>query len=107
MIKIRLARVGRHKEPIYRIVCADHKYARDGRYISWLGQYNPAKGIASAELNEEETIKCLNNGAQYSGTVKAILEAKGLIKKAKEAKPEVKKEGKIAKTASPKANKGE
>lgn len=86
MIKIRLARVGRHKEPIYRIVCADHKYARDGRYITWLGNYNPVNGVASAEINEEETIKCLINGAQYSDTVKAILDAKGLIKKAKEAK---------------------
>ena len=101
MIKIRLARVGRHKEPLYRIVCADHKYARDGRYISWLGTYNPKEGIDKVVIDEEETIKAINSGAQYSDTVKAILEAKGLIKKAKETRTVTKK----AKTTSTKSGK--
>ncbi len=102
-VKIRLTRIGRHKDPIYRIVAADHKYARDGRYIEQVGYYDPSKGIENATLNEELVIKWLNQGAQYSDTIKAILSNKGLIKKAKENKGEVVKKAKVVKTASPKA----
>lgn len=102
-VKIRLTRIGRHKDPIYRIVAADHKYARDGRYIEQVGYYDPSKGIENATLNEELVIKWLNQGAQYSDTIKAILSNKGLIKKAKENKGEVVKKAKVVKTAGPKA----
>lgn len=101
-VKIRLTRIGRHKDPIYRIVAADHKYARDGRYIEQVGYYDPSKGIENATLNEELVIKWLNQGAQYSDTIKAILTNKGLIKKAKENRGEVLKKAKVTKTASPK-----
>ncbi len=101
-VKIRLTRIGRHKDPIYRIVAADHKYARDGRYIEQVGYYDPSKGIENATLNEELIIKWLNQGAQYSDTIKAILTNKGLIKKAKENRGEVVKKVKVTKTASPK-----
>ena len=102
-VKIRLTRIGRHKDPIYRIVAADHKYARDGRYIEQVGYYDPSKGIENATVNEELIIKWLNQGAQYSDTIKAILTNKGLIKKAKENKGEAVKKTKVVKTASPKA----
>ena len=102
-VKIRLTRIGRHKDPIYRIVAADHKYARDGRYIEQVGYYDPSKGIENATVNEELVIKWLNQGAQYSDTIKSILTNKGLIKKAKETKGEGVKKAKVVKTASPKA----
>ena len=105
-LKIRLARKGRHELPFYRIVVADSRNARDGRYIEQLGYYDPAKGINNAVVNEEVTIKWLNSGAQFSDTVKAIFNAKGLIAKAKETKVCPKK-AKVVSTKSPKAAKGE
>ena len=86
MVKIRLARKGRHELPFYRIVVADSRFTRDGRYIEQVGTYDPAKGIAAAQMNEEVALKWLVSGAQYSDTVKAILTSKGLIAKAKECK---------------------
>lgn len=80
-VKIRLTRIGRHKDPIYRIVASDHKFARDGRYIEHLGYYDPSKGIENATINEERVLAWLDNGAQYSDTIKAILSKKGLIEK--------------------------
>ena len=85
-VKIRLAREGRHQLPFYRVVVADSRYTRDGRYIENLGTYDPKNGINGANLNEEATIKWLVSGAQYSDTIKGILSAKGLIAKAKEEK---------------------
>ena len=100
-VKIRLAREGRTHLPFYRIVVADSRYTRDGRYLENLGTYDPKKGIASANLNEELTLKWLTAGAQYSDTIKGILTAKGLIAKAKEekAKTAVKK-AKVVSTKS-------
>lgn len=101
-VKIRLTRIGRHKDPIYRIVAADHKYARDGRYIEQVGYYDPAKGLENADINEEVALKWLAQGAQYSDTIKAILTSKGLIKKAKESKKEQPKKAKVVKTGAKK-----
>ena len=105
-VKIRLALKGRHESPFYRIVVADSRYARDGRYLEQLGTYDPSKGIGSANINKELAIKWINNGAQYSDTLKAIFTAKGIIVKAKEekAKNTVKK-AKVAYTKSPVAKK--
>lgn len=82
-VKIRLTREGRHEKPFYRIVAADSRYARDGRYIEQVGYYDPAKGIDSAVVYEDIAIKWLKTGAQYSDTVKAIFTSKKLIEKAK------------------------
>ena len=81
-VKIRLTRVGRHKDPIYRIVVADSRFARDGRYIEQVGYFNPsAKGAAPAlKLDNEKIMSWLNNGAQPSDTVKSILSDAGIIK---------------------------
>lgn len=105
-VKIRLTREGRHEKPFYRIVAADSRYTRDGRYIEQVGYYDPAKGIENAVVYEEIALKWLNTGAQYSGTVKAILTSKKLVEKAKENKTTVKK-AKVVSTKSSKATKKE
>ena len=90
-VKIRLTRTGRHEKPFYRVVAADSRYTRDGRFVEQLGYYDPAKGVESAVLDEEATLKWLKNGAQYSGTVKTILTSKGLIAKVKGQAPKEEK----------------
>ncbi|MFA6755956.1 MAG: 30S ribosomal protein S16 [Bacilli bacterium] len=85
-VKIRLARSGRHQTPFYRIVAADSRYSKDGRYLEQIGYYNPDKGVEGVTLNEELAIKWVNLGAQYSNTLKAILIEKGILAKAKTAK---------------------
>ena len=101
-VKIRLARAGRTHLPFYRIVVADSREARDGRFIAQIGTYDPLKGIKSATINEEVAIKYINSGAQYSDTVKAILKEKGVLVKAKEARSKVEtvKKEKVVKTKS-------
>ena len=85
-VKIRLARFGRHKDPFYRIVAADSRYARDGRYIEQIGYFDPEKGVETAFIDEELALKWLNLGATPSDTVKTIFSRKGLLKKYAEGK---------------------
>lgn len=86
MIKLRMTRIGRHKDPFYRIVAADSRFARDGRYIEQIGTYDPVKGIENAEINEELALKWLNNGAIPSDSVRAMLTSKGIMAKFAESK---------------------
>ncbi len=92
MVKIRLTRLGRHKEPYYRIVAVDSRTRRDGAYIALLGTYEPFEGKVS--INKEETMKWLNNGAQPSQTVLSMLKDEGIWKEFKAAKVSSKKETK-------------
>ncbi len=87
-VKIRLTRIGRHKDPIYRIVVADSRFARDGRYIEQVGYFNPnATGKApSLTIEREKVLKWLNNGAIPSDTVRSILSHEGIIKEFAESK---------------------
>ena len=85
-VKIRLTRIGRHKDPFYRIGAAESRYARDGRIVEQIGYFDPQKGVENAVINEELALKWLGLGAQPSDTVKAILSRKGLIKKATDSK---------------------
>ena len=85
-VKIRLTRIGRHKDPFYRVVAADSRYARDGRIIEQIGYFDPDKGVENAVIDEELAMKWLQLGAQPSDTVKAIFNRKGLLKKAAELK---------------------
>lgn len=85
-VKIRLARTGRHLDPSYRIVAADSRYARDGRYIEQLGFYNPQKPAEEAVIDQALALKWLLLGAQYSDTVRTLLKAKGVIAQFTEAK---------------------
>ncbi|MBR2505878.1 MAG: 30S ribosomal protein S16 [Bacilli bacterium] len=80
-VKIRLTKIGRHKDPFYRIVAADSRYARDGRYIEQIGYFDPDKGVENAVINEELALKWLEKGAQPSDTVKSIFSKKGVIAK--------------------------
>ena len=85
-VKIRLKRMGAKKSPFYRIVAADSRMPRDGRFIEQLGTYDPTKDPAVIIVKEEETLKWLNDGAQPSDTVKNLLQQKGIMKKFAEAK---------------------
>ena len=78
-VKLRLTRIGRHKDPFFRIVAADSRFARDGRYIEQIGYFDPEKGVENAVIDEELAIKWLNLGATPSDTVKAVLSRKGII----------------------------
>lgn len=80
-VKIRLTKIGRHKDPFFRIVAADSRYARDGRYIEQIGYFDPDKGVENAVINEELALKWLNKGAQPSDTVRAMFNRKGLVAK--------------------------
>ncbi|KAF0426677.1 30S ribosomal protein S16 [Pediococcus acidilactici] len=85
-VKIRLKRMGSKKRPFYRIVVADSRSPRDGRFIAQVGTYNPLVEPAAVKLEEEEIMNWLNNGAQPSDTVKNILSKAGIMKKYHEAK---------------------
>ena len=80
MVKIRLQRFGAHKAPRYRIVAADSKSPRDGKFLEILGTYNPCTDPATVTLNAEKIQKWLANGAQPSVTVKNILAANNITK---------------------------
>jgi len=86
MVKIRLTRIGRHNDPIYRIVAADSHYARDGRIVEQIGTYNPVEGEEKAIVDEEKALKWLNNGALPSDSVRAIFSRKGIMAKYAENK---------------------
>lgn len=85
-VKIRLKRMGSKKRPFYRIVVADSRSPRDGRFIEKLGTYNPLTDPASVTLEEDNVLKWLQNGAQPSDTVKNILSKEGIMKKHHESK---------------------
>ncbi|MCI1903361.1 30S ribosomal protein S16 [Enterococcus hirae] len=85
-VKIRLKRMGSKKTPFYRIVVADSRSPRDGRFIEEIGTYNPLKDPAVVELKEEVVMDWLGKGAQPSDTVRNILSREGIMKKFHEAK---------------------
>ena len=73
MVKIRLKRMGAKKSPFYRIVVADSRYPRDGRFIEEVGTYNPLTEPATINIDKEKATKWLGNGAQPTDTVRALL----------------------------------
>ncbi len=94
-VKLRFTRMGRHKDPFYRIVAADSRFARDGRYIEQIGTFDPSKKENGADINEELALKWLNLGAIPSDSVRSILSEKGIMTKFAASKVKVsKKEGK-------------
>ena len=72
MVKIRLSRMGAKKAPFYRIVVADSRYPRDGRFIEEIGFYNPMVEPAEVKVDAEKAKKWIANGAQPTDTVKAL-----------------------------------
>lgn len=87
-VKIRLARHGRRKAPYYRIVVADSRYPRDGRFIDILGFYHPLnqKVDAQVQVNEEKALLWLHRGALPSDTCRSLLSKQGVMKKFHEEK---------------------
>lgn len=86
MVKLRLKRMGKKGAPFYRIVAADSRSPRDGRFIEQIGTYNPNKVENKVTLDKELTKKWLNNGAQPTDTVRSILSHEGVLKEMHEAK---------------------
>ena len=85
-VKIRLKRMGSKKRRFYRIVVADSRSPRDGRFIETVGTYNPLTEPEQVTLKEEAIMNWLSNGAQPSDTVRNILSKQGVMKKFHEAK---------------------
>ncbi|MEF9917468.1 MAG: 30S ribosomal protein S16 [Lachnospiraceae bacterium] len=79
-VKIRLKRIGQKKAPFYRIVVADARAPRDGRFIEEIGTYDPTKDPSVFKVNEESAKKWLNNGAQPTEVVGKIFKAAGIEK---------------------------
>ena len=78
-VKIRLRRMGAKKAPFYRVVVADSRYPRDGRFIEELGHYDPTKDPAVFNVDAEKIQKWISNGAQPTDTVKALLKKNGTL----------------------------
>lgn len=78
-VKIRLKRIGAKKAPFYRVVVADSRYPRDGRFIEELGTYNPLVDPAEVKIDSEKAAQWIKNGAQPTDTVKALLKKTGVI----------------------------
>ncbi len=79
MVKMRLRRIGAKKAPYYRIVVADSRYPRDGRFIEEIGTYNPLAEPAEIKIEAERAKDWLSNGAQPTDTVKKLLQIAGVI----------------------------
>ncbi|NLZ70640.1 MAG: 30S ribosomal protein S16 [Clostridiaceae bacterium] len=79
-VKIRLKRVGARKQPFYRIVVADERVARDGRFIDQIGTYNPLTDPSEVTIDAEAAKSWLDKGAQPTDTVRALLKKTGVIK---------------------------
>ena len=78
-VKIRLRRMGAKKAPFYRIVVADSRYPRDGRFIEEIGTYDPTKNPSAIHVDVEKANKWIANGAQPTDTVKALFKKHGVI----------------------------
>lgn len=79
MVKIRLRRMGAKKAPFYRIVVADSRFPRDGRFIEELGTYNPLKNPSEINIDTERALEWIKNGAQPTDTVKSLLKRAGAL----------------------------
>lgn len=81
MVKIRLKRMGANKKPFYRIVVADSRSPRDGRFIEEIGYYNPVSEPKTIKINEEKALKWLGIGAQPTETVRNLFKNNGVMEK--------------------------
>jgi len=80
-VKLRLRRMGKKKQPIYKVVAADSRAPRDGKFLESIGLYNPLTNPHTLDINEERAMYWLNVGAQPTDTVKSLLSQKGIILK--------------------------
>ena len=87
-VKIRLSRQGRKKAPFYRLVVADERSPRDGKFIELIGTYNPMTDPAAVSIDEERALYWLKNGALPSDTARGLLKKQGIWDKFKAGKAE-------------------
>ncbi|MCR5717550.1 MAG: 30S ribosomal protein S16 [Oscillospiraceae bacterium] len=80
-VKIRLRRIGAKKAPFYRVVVADSRYPRDGRFIDEIGYYDPTKEPSVVKVDADKAKEWIAKGAQPTDTVKTILKKEGIIEK--------------------------
>lgn len=80
-VKLRLKRMGAKKRPFYRIIAADSRSPRDGRFIEVVGTYNPLTEPAEVKIDEELALKWLNDGAKPSDTVRDLFSKSGILTK--------------------------
>lgn len=78
-VKIRLKRMGAKRAPFYRVVVADSRFPRDGRFIEQVGTYNPMTDPSTCEFDAEKVNKWISNGAQPTDTVKRLLKEQGVL----------------------------
>ncbi len=86
MVRIRLRRIGRKKAPVYRIVVADSRSPRDGKFVEIIGQYAPRQAEGGLNVNEARANHWLDVGAQPSDTVRSLLRRAGVLKRRHEAR---------------------
>ena len=79
MVKIRLKRMGMKKKPFYRVVVADERASRDGRFVDEIGYYNPVSKPVELKIDVEKAKTWMQNGAQPTDTVRALLKKTGAI----------------------------
>ena len=79
MVKIRLRRMGAKKAPFYRVVVADSRFARDGRFVEEIGYYDPTKEPSVVKIDAEKAKQWLDNGAQPTDTVREILKKAAVL----------------------------
>ena len=89
-VKLRLKRMGSKKAPFYRVVAADSRSPRDGRFIETVGTYNPIKEPAEVKIDEEKAIKWLKEGAIPTDTVRDLFRSQGIMEKFHNSKKESK-----------------
>ncbi len=78
-VKMRLTRLGAKKAPFYRVIVADSRSPRDGRFIEEIGYYNPLTNPAEIKIDAEKAKKWIANGAQPTETVKSLLKKSGIV----------------------------
>jgi len=86
VVRIRLLRTGKRKQPSYRVVVADQRASRDGRFVEILGQYNPLTNPSQIKIDEERALHWLSKGAQPSESATALLKRTGIWQKHKATK---------------------
>jgi small subunit ribosomal protein S16 len=86
-VRIRLRRLGAKKRPFYRVVVADQRAPRDGRFIENIGKYHPLEDPSLIEIDEERALHWLGNGAQPSESVQRLMEKVGIWEKFEATKP--------------------
>jgi small subunit ribosomal protein S16 len=85
-VRMRLKRTGKRKQPSFRVVIADQRSPRDGRFVEELGTYNPLTNPSEISIDEEKALAWLSKGAQPSASVVALLRATGIWQKHQQAK---------------------